>query len=61
MFQLGLNYLQLVKLQHEHNFLYLFLFNSVFPTAEERTHFLDQGKSRMISQLVNGISEFSKN
>ena len=30
--------------------------NSVFPTAEEITHFLDQVKSRIISQLINGIS-----
>ena len=30
--------------------------NSVIPTAEEITHFLDQVKSRLISQLINGIS-----
>ena len=30
--------------------------NSVIPTAEKITHFLDQVKSRLISQLINGIS-----
>ena len=30
--------------------------NSVIPTAEEITHFLDQVKFRLISQLINGIS-----
>ena len=30
--------------------------NFVIPTAEEITHFLDQVKSRLISQLINGIS-----
>ena len=29
---------------------------SVIPTAEEITQFLDQVKSKLISQLINGIS-----
>ena len=30
--------------------------NSVIPTAEEITHFLDQVKLRLISKLINGFS-----
>ena len=30
--------------------------SSIFQTAEETTHFSDQVKSRIISQLINGIS-----
>ena len=32
------------------------ILHSVISTAEEIIHFLDQVKSRLISQLINGIS-----
>ena len=37
------------------------ILNSVIPTAEEIIHFIDQVKSRLISQLINGISRVLQN